>query len=275
MTGDTAREAQRQQALLRALWREMSVATLAPWLHDAARLEAGLAAYRANAAAHAERALAAAFPTLQQLLGEASFAALARAHWQADPPLRGDLAQWGAGLPAFIADAAPLADDTPYLADMARLDWAVHQAEQAADTDAGQATDTQAGPAVPGLPLLAAIDPQRLRLRLQAGTALLASAHPIATIWLAHHGERDGDDAFAPARAALAARQAESALVQRRGWRATVRAIAPAEARFTQALLHGEPLHAALQSGGADFDFETWLIAALQAGAIAAVEEMP
>lgn len=261
MSPDLAHEAQRQQALLRVLWRDAPAQVLSGWMRTPEQAAAGLAAYRANAGAHAERALAAAYPTLQQLLGDESFAALARAHWQADPPLRGDLAQWGAGLPAFIADDAQLASE-PYLADMARLDWAVHQAEQAAD-----AQDVQ------GLPLLADVDPQRLRLRLQPGTALLASAFPIATLWLAHR--RSGADAFAPARAALAARQAESALVQRQGWRATVRALAPAEARFTQALLRAQPLAAALQAGGSDFAFEPWLIEALRGAAIAAVEETP
>lgn len=265
MNGDAAREAQRQQALLRALWREAPAAALTDWLRAPARADEGLQAYRANAAAHAERALAAAFPTLRQLIGEASFAALARAHWRADPPLRGDLAQWGAGLPAFIADDAQLADE-PYLADMARLDWAVHQAEQAAD-----AQDAQ------GLALLAETDPQHLRVRLQPGTALLMSAYPIVTLWLAHRApvSDDGSDAFAAARVALAARQSESALVQRQGWRASVQALAPAEARFTQALLRLQPLATALQAGGDDFAFEPWLIAALRSGAIAAVEEMP
>ena len=263
------REAARQQALLRALWRDAPDAALAGWLREPAQAGAGLQAYRANAGAHAERALAAAYPTLQQLLGDASFAALARAHWQADPPRRGDLAQWGAGLAAFIADDPQLAAE-PYLADMARLDWAVHQAAQAAD-----AQDPQ------GLPLLAQVEPQRLRLRLQPGCALLASAHPVVTIWLAHHGgdhgnhDDKGDDRFAAARAALAARQAETALVQRQGWRVAVRALPAAEARFTRALLQQQPLASALQGAGTDFSFETWLIAALQGGAIAAAEEMP
>ena len=272
------REAHRQQALLRALWRDAPDAVLAGWMRESTQVGAGLQAYRANAGAHAERALAAAYPTLQQLLGNESFAALARAHWQADPPLRGDLAWWGAGLAAFIADAAQLAAD-PYLADMARLDWAVHQAAQAAD-----AQDVQ------GLSLLAQVDPQHLRLRLQPGCALLVSAFPVATIWRAHHGgadpsddysiahsdnDRDDADPFAAARAALAARQAESAWVQRQGWRVQVRALPAAEARFTRALLQRLPLADALQAAGADFSFETWLIAALQNGAIAAAEEMP
>jgi hypothetical protein len=260
MKHDIAREAQRQQVLLRVLWREMPADALMGWMRTPARIDAGLAPYRANAGAHAERALAAAFPTLQQLLGEESFAALARAHWHADPPLRGDLALWGAGLAAFIADDAQLADE-PYLADMARLDWAVHQAEQAADAAAASS-----------LALPARVDPQQLRLHLQPGTALLASAWPVVTIWQAHRDH--AADAFAPARAALAARQAETALVQRQGWRATVRALPAAEARFIAALWHREPLAAALQAAGDDFDFESWLIAALQGGAIAAVEEL-
>ena len=146
MSPDLAHEAQRQQALLRVLWRDAPAQALSGWMRTPQQVPDGLSAYRANAGAHAERALAAAYPTLQLLLGDESFAALARAHWQADPPLRGDLAQWGAGLPAFIADDAQLASE-PYLADMARLDWAVHQAEQAAD-----AQDVQ------GLPLLADVD---------------------------------------------------------------------------------------------------------------------
>ena len=137
----------------------------------------------------------------------------------------------------------------------------MHQAEQAADAQAAS-----------GLPLLGSVDPHALRVRLQPGSALLASAYPVATIWLAHR--RDATDAFAPAREALAARRAETALVQRRGWRATVRALDAAEARFTAALQR-RPLAAALHAAGADFSFEAWLIAALRDGAIAAVEEMP
>ena len=79
--------------------------------------------------------MAAAYPTLQQLFGVPAFAALARAYWHAEPPAAGDLACWGADLPAFVAQAEQLAAE-PYLADMARLEWAVHQARSAADDDA-------------------------------------------------------------------------------------------------------------------------------------------
>ncbi|HEY6510393.1 MAG TPA: putative DNA-binding domain-containing protein, partial [Burkholderiaceae bacterium] len=68
------REAMRQRQLLRALWQRGDDSALTPWLSEAgARAAQGLDAYRGNAAAIAERALASVFPTVQQLLGEESF----------------------------------------------------------------------------------------------------------------------------------------------------------------------------------------------------------
>lgn len=260
MTRPHDKEALRQQMLLRALLGDARPGVVAGWMRNPSgatgrQFERGLAAYRANAGALAERALAAAFPTLQQLIGEESFGALARHFWQRQPPLAGDMALWGERLPAFVADAQSLADE-PYLADVARVDWAVHVAERAADA-----------PAVQGLELLAVLDPSQLRLQLAAGTALVESAHPVVSIWQAHRAAAaaaaDGDR-FAAVRAAFAAGQGEIALVFRRAWVPCVRAVAAAEARFTAALLARQTLGAALQSGGESFDFQAWLIAALQ-----------
>lgn len=257
MSADVQKEALRQQMLLRALWRDARPGVVAGWLRDGARFERGLQAYQANAGALAERALAAAFPTLQQLLGAESFAALARAFWRAAPPQCGDIGEWGAALPAFVADAEQLAGE-PYLADVARLEWAVHEAERAADALPLQ-----------GLALLGEREPSALRLRWQPGTALVSSLHPVVTIWQAHRDE--GEDRFAPVQAAFAAGRAEHALVRRRGWRAEVLPVDAATARFTTALLARRDLATALTEAGTGFDFETWLLAALPAGAIAAV----
>lgn len=254
---DLHQEALRQQLLLRALWRDARPGAVAGWLRDGARTPRGLQAYQAHAGALAERALAAAYPTLQQLLGAASFAALARAHWHAEPPARGDIGLWGAALPGCIAVDAQLADE-PCLADVARLEWAVHLAASAAD----------ATPAT-GLEQLADVDPAALWLQLQPGTALVVSPHPIVTLWHAHRS--DADDRFAPVRAAFAAGTGEAALVRRRGWRTEVLALEAGSARFTAALLAGQSLARALQEAGDDFAFEPWLLDALQCGALAAV----
>jgi hypothetical protein len=257
---DTAvdKEALRQQMLLRALWADARPGVVAGWLRDGPRAARGLAAYRANAGAAAERALAAAYPTVQQLLGDESFAALARACWLRHPPAAGDLGLWGDGLPAFIADAETLADE-PYLPDVARLEWAVHRAERAADAAPAQ-----------GLERLASDDPAALVLRLAPGTALVESRHPIVTIWQAHRSS--AEDRFAPVRAAFETGAGECALVARDGWRATVRALQTGEARFTQAVLAGRSLGNALTHAGDDFPFEAWLIAALQQQRLAGVE---
>lgn len=259
MSDGSTREAARQRWLLQAL-RSAGMPPEAPdWLAGPPpRRQAGLRAYQANAAAAAQRALAAAYPTIDQLLGEAAFAALAQALWQAAPPQRGDLAAWGDALPAFIERDDQLTGE-PYLADLARLEWAVHLARQAADDDAP----------VADLGLLGSADAAGLWLRLRAGHALLRSVHPVHTLWAAHQAM--GDDRFAQARAALARGQAEAVRVRRDGWVVVVERIDAATADFEADLLHGMPLGAALDAAAPGFGFEDWLIDSLRRGALAAV----
>ena len=253
-------EALRQQLLLRTLWGDAPPGVVAGWLRDSPqRITRGLQAYRAHAGALAERALGAAFPTVALLVGEESFAALARALWQAQPPQQGDIAQWGAALPAFIGAAPQLADE-PYLADVARLDWAVHRAELAADGDAS----------VQGLQQLADGDPATLRLRLAEGVALIASPHPVVSIWQAHRS--NAAERFAPVRAALARGDGERALVHREGFAVRVLAVPEATAGFMQALRAGASLGHALDAAGPGFAFDGWLVQALQQGWLRSVE---
>lgn len=266
MNGDAAaaREADRQRQLLCALWRREADAALMPWLHgDAARGQQGLAAYRGNASAIAERALAAAYPTLRQLIGDASFDVLARAFWHHHPPMRGDLAHWGSELAAFIEADAQLADE-PYLGDVARLEWAVHRLEHAADA-----------PSVPdGLPLLASEDPLRLVLQFHEAAQLLRSRWPVASLWHAHRA--DDAQRAAAVRAAWATQRGESAWVWRHGWRADVQIADDAEAAFLQVAANGGSLGAALDAAGNTFDFAAWLGAAISRRMLVAVRtEVP
>ncbi|HEU5296960.1 MAG TPA: DNA-binding domain-containing protein [Burkholderiaceae bacterium] len=254
------REALRQQQLLRTLWRRGADSALHGWLREtSARAEQGLAAYRGNAAAIVERALAAAFPTVQQLVGEDSFAQLALAFWHRHQPRCGDLARYGDALPAWITDDRQLASE-PYLADVARVDWAVHTIEHAADVVAPPA----------GLPLLAEREPSQLTLRLRPALALVASRFPVVTIWQAHR--RQDADRFAPVRQALAEQRAETALIARPQWQAVVSAIDPACARFMNALVDGADVARALDAAGAPFRFEPWLHDAVRHQWLQAVE---
>jgi Putative DNA-binding domain len=247
-------EAERQRRLLAALWREPET------LRGLVRGNAGpgLAAYRANAGAVAERALAVTFPTLAALVGEEAFAALARDFRHHHPPSRGDLGEWGGALPAFVEASTQLADE-PFLADCARLDGLVHRASRAADDD-GSALDLQ--------PLLEG-DPAHLRLALRSGSALLQSAWPIVTIRQAH--QHDSPDRFAPVREAFEAGRHETAWVYRDGFAVQVEAIDEPTAVFVRALFDGRALADALDLSGPGFPFDRWLARALPARWIAAI----
>lgn len=262
-----AQEAQRQQALLAAIHQpEGTGAPPAGWLAwpgptrqaDAAE---GVLAYRRNALAGARRALQAAYPVLAQMLGEQALGAVAHHLWQQQPPTCGDLDRWGQALPEHLphhADAAAW----PWLADVARLEWALHRGLRAADT----------APGVAGLDLLASADPDRLRCHFAAGATLLTSPWPVVTLWQAHaHGADPA--ALDGARQALQAGQAEHAWVWRQGWRMQVQALPADWAGFMSALLAATPLGLALRHWP-DLDFAAWLTEALRHGWLAAVDNI-
>jgi hypothetical protein len=253
MNAETEHEARRQQLLLRALWRDEPGDALRGWLREAhaGASDRGLAAYRGNAGALAERALAGAFPTVAALVGDESFGALARGFWRHHPPVRGDLGEWGAGLPEFISASAELASE-PYLPDSARLDWLAHQASRAAD-----------GPdEAPVLDALGQHPPEELQLALRPGCVVLTSRWPVATIWSAH--QQQGEGRFDAVRVAFASGAGEQALVYRDGYAVRVEALDAITARFTAALIAGASLASALDDAGDSFAFEHWLVQALQ-----------
>ncbi len=242
--------AAQQQTLLHAL--------LGPWRPDALAADAafspahqvrGLQAYRSNAHALAERALAGCYPVLAQLLGTDNFAALARDLWHTHPPQRGDMAQWGAQMPSFIAQHPQLQGE-PFLGDVAGVEWLLHQAASAADARADLSSFN----------LLATQEPDTLRLQLAPGTAVFSSQWPVVSIIHAHHASD-----MARARERMAMRTPEHALVWREGLKPQVREVQAAEAAWIQVLLQGANLPDALQAAG-DFDFNLWLPQAVQCG---------
>jgi hypothetical protein len=248
-------EAERQQRLVERLVAESADVQGLALRERGARASRGLQAYRANADASAARALATAFPTVQQLVGEHDFALLARDHWRAAPPQRGDLGAWGGDFAQALSGDPRLAD-WPYLADCARLDWTLFQCERAADATLDAASMAR----------LADTDPARLVLDPMPGVALVASAWPIAQVHAAHHGDDPG--AFDAAGAAIAARRGQTVVVARAGWKARVHVVDDAAACFLQALLDGVDLARALELAGAGFDFGAWLAGALEHGVL-------
>lgn len=250
-------EAERQRDLLRALdaLAASSGAGANMGLREQGeRAARGLEAYRANAEAIAERALAAAFGTVRAMVGEEDFARLARELWASHPPSRGDLGEWGESFPEWLGAHAGMVA-WPYLADCARLDLALHRNERAADAVLDAAS----------LSLLESTDPSALHLVLMPGAALVSSGWPVVSIHRAHQLDGDAAErAFEAVRKAIAEPRAESAFVVREGWRAVVHALTPADARWTAALLAGADLATAFERAGEDFDFALWLQTAIR-----------
>lgn len=266
--GTTEAEAERQRALLAALWSTgaTGVAVRLPCREGPVSVARGLGAYRANAAANAARALEAAYPTVQALIGADDFRRLAREHWLQAAAACGDLAEWGGALGDWL-EAHPALADWPYLGDCARLDWAVHRCERAADAalDAGS------------IARLGDTEPQHLHLELRPGVSVLRSRWPVVMLHEAHH-QADPTLALAAVRDALANGVGECALVSRSeagtGWRAQVHRVDAATVAWTERLRAGDALTEALSAlgdgthatGGTAFDLAGWLASALREG---------
>lgn len=252
--------ARQQQALLAALlaWPPENATKIIadyacqPWAR-------GLMAYQANGHALALRALGASYPVLVQLLGEDSFASLARAFWHAQPPEKGDVSQWGEALPGFLASSSQL-EEEPYLPDVARVEWALHRCASAADVQAD----------VLSFQWLVERDPEQLALVLAPGCALVQSVWPVASVMTAHLQASPDFDVVGRR---LSAGVTETALVWREGLRARVRQALPGEVELVGALLAGQALSSALEGAG-DLDFNAWLPMAVQTGLLLAAKPM-
>lgn len=211
----------------------------------------GLKAYQSNGHALAERALQSAYPVLAQLVGEESFADLARALWHAHPPTCGDITQWGKALLGFLRTSTQLQDE-PYLSDVAAAEWALHCCAHAANASPDLAT----------VNLLTSHDPEHLHFGLAPGCTVVKSYWPIASILSAH---LDQTPSFAEVGQLLRAGVAQEVVVWRCGMRPMVRLALPGEAAFLAALLNGATVASALDSAQ-DLDFGAWLPTAVNGG---------
>lgn len=140
------------------------------------------AIYHRALRANALNALAAAYPVVQRLVGDEFFAAMAASYVLRFPSRSGDLNQLGAQLATFLERFAPAAA-LDYLPDVARLEWALHEASHAGDE------------ARFDFAALASVPVERhadITLQLASWVRLLESQHPLVAIWEANQADRDG-----------------------------------------------------------------------------------
>jgi hypothetical protein len=132
--------------------------------------------YRNHAFATLGAVLEGTFPVVCRLVDKRFFAYAAHEYLREHPPHSRCVVEYGADFADFLTGFAPC-KDLPYLADVARFEWALNIA----------ATLREAAP----LPIdaLAAVPPEKaacLALRLQPSVGYFASSWPVDAIWQAN-----------------------------------------------------------------------------------------
>ena len=211
----------------------------------------GFAVYRNTVMSGCVDALAANYPTVLQLVGDAFFRDLARAFVHHAPPRDGVLARYGEGFAGFVEKTA--ATDLAYLPEVAELDRCWTEAHLAADAP------VLSPAAFVGL---AAEHVERWRLVLHPAARWRSfPSRPAFTIWRRHRE-----------RLAIADEldwRGESALLVRPGAVVTWCGIDAAASAFLSACDDGRSLAEALEGAalaGGD-ESASWLPALLLAGA--------
>ena len=230
---------------------------------DAGRAAARFMIHRGNVVESLANALAHTYPAVRAIAGEHNFRILAAAHVRARPPLRPELMAYGGEFPDFVAGHAAAARDFPFLADLARLEWAMNEVYFTDDA-----------PALAG-ETLAAVPPERLpalRLALHPAARLVCSAeHPIHTIWSAATASGAGPDPLASS--GPLPEGGEAVLVARPSGPVEAWKLDAGETVFLGAVAAGAPLEKALVEATAaapGFDLSAALAAALSRGVFGA-----
>ncbi len=171
---------------LRELQIEMGCAIAAPQMNltpyvlisDHFSSRERLNVYRNNFALSHHEALAAVYPVIKRLVGDAFFGMLAAAYLRYDPCASANMHAYGVVLADFMEDFPPV-NSLPYLPDIARLEWAYHEVFHAeTNSDGYPALDASAitddGVLIPH-PSLRWLD----------------SPYPVIDIWQQNHGEQN------------------------------------------------------------------------------------
>ncbi len=229
--------------------------------HGVAQFGVYRTAYRARLRA----ALRDNFETLAQVMGDDAFDALAHAYIAHHPSQHYSLRWFGHRLCDFMAAHAALVDH-PAMLDLARMEWALRQAFDAA---AAVPLHAEALAAVP------AVDWAALQLRLQPSVQLLAMQWAVGPIW--HALQSGQQDDLAPPEAL-----AHHLLVWRLGMNTQWKSLSPTEAGFVQGLLAQHrfgQLCASLAQGVGEEHAAATAVALLgdllQAGALCALSDPP
>jgi hypothetical protein len=248
--------AELQSVMRAALLGGDPAAVLAQVVADRVAPADRFACYANNVTAGLVEVLEAAFPATSRLAGGQNFRYAASRFAREQPPAEPRLLAYGAAFPTWLAGFGPAAAQ-PWLAEVARLEWARNEALFAAD-------------ALPLKPeALAGIAPEAvpgLRFTPHPSLRLLRSVYPIHDLWL---GER-------PAAELVAAGGPQDVLVLRPALQVIQLPVARGDAALLAALGVGAVLAEAAGAAlaeTADLDLQQTLFGHLVRGSFAAVQQ--
>lgn len=112
------------------------------------------------------------YPVLNRLVGKSYFHAVAMGYVQFHPSTSGDLFSYGRFLPALLEEL----DVSPWLAEVAKLEWACHEVYQATDAPVLSCEQLQT---------ITSADPSRITVQFHPASRLLCFPHPVHRVWRA------------------------------------------------------------------------------------------
>ncbi|WP_136439254.1 DNA-binding domain-containing protein [Pacificoceanicola onchidii] len=213
------------------------------------------AVYRNNVAVSLREALEAGFPAVAKLIGPENFARAAGMYLRAEPPGSPLMMGYGAGFADFLAGIEAL-NSIGYLADVARLEFALRESYHAADAPVLNPARLQD---LSEEALMAA------RLVLAPSVRLLRSPWPVLSVY------RFTMTPGSPKPQA----QAEDVLIARPEFDPEPHLLPTGGAPFLAAVQVGQSFGAALEAAGEDFDLGAMLGLLLQTGALSDIITIP
>jgi hypothetical protein len=251
-----------QRGMRAALLGETPAAIVASIAGDGIGASAGLDVYRHHVLTSLTAALRATFPVVCRLVDERFFGYAADRYIRAEPPTGPCLGEYGATFPDFLG-AFPACASLPYLADVARLEWAMARALDAPD-EAPLRAET--------LRSCASTAAGALVLKLDPSLSLLASPWPIDAIWRANQPGADGG-------ACVDLRSGGARLeIRRLGDEVVFRALAPGVHALRRSIAEGDPLAVAAERALAEdprLDLSRALADLVEGGLITGIVHRP
>ncbi|MGI9499618.1 MAG: HvfC/BufC N-terminal domain-containing protein [Geminicoccaceae bacterium] len=218
--------------------------------------------YRNNVAVGMIEALRATYPAVDKLVGGDFFAASAKVYLDRHPPHSPLLFRYGDTFGDFL-ETFPPAASTPYLGDVARLEWARLQAYHARDCASlsigalGGFLKDKSG---------SDIDAGKLRFTLHPSLELISSRWPVVSLWAASTGQGSSEDVDMAV--------PEHALIVRPSLTVETSRLAEGSFAFMSALAGNATLEQAAVSAtnaAGDFDLTTHLQGLFAIGAVSAI----